>query len=515
MSYGSSSLWKSACCKQYLRRFHTRGQQSRGTHHRCHLPFPRVETSSTTHITKHLLSSITLHTRPWHNMFGASEDRARQHAYRKRRDRVASESSSSTYRSLSSASRISQRSRVSSAPDQDAAPRAVSGNHRSLRPSAILAGHACVAATLSSCEPITTTEAQHLLAERHSLQAEYLSQVLYDSLSSATSGIDSAATIVPMMEPPKYGPLGRLTKTRHKRTVTTPVASLESQYSFALTAQPPLAVTTSPHLSKTERDKHLEAQTMVFLRGGDREEEFSQNERAEIAPLSRRHTNIRALESGHPQQADALMGSAADASGLQDLTRYHHPEREYARTRDWVELLYAHPAWAVPISTGGSLRDFLLTLPSYIQNTFFALFGCGQPPTYCVSQVANARRDFYGKLDNHRRGLFDRLIGVRAEELLSIKGGGRDPQHFPLRPPAGGIMLYHLLEATERPFHPSPTLLDTAQFETYLKQSSIPMTVMGPWRAPTNKNPRSSSAPNFEQHSQYDAHLTSTIFSES
>lgn len=444
-------------------------------------------------------------------MFGASEDRARQLAYRKRRDRVASESSSSTYRSLSSASRISQRSRVSSIPGQDAAPVAVSGNHRSLRPGAVLTGHACVTATPPSCEPITTTEAQNLLTERHRLQAEYLSQVLYDSLSSATPGLDSAA-IVPMMGPHKYGPLGRLAKTRHIRTVTAPVASLESQSSFALTSQPPLAVATSPLLPKTGCDEHLKVQTMVFLRGGGRDEELSQNQRAEIAPLSLRHTNTRAHDSRHPQEADALMGSAAGASELQDLPRYHHPEREYARTRDWIELLYAHPAWAVPISIGDTLRDFLLTLPSYTHNMFFALFGRGQPPTYCVSPVANARRDFYGKLDNHRRGLFDRLIGARAEELLSVRSGGRDPQDFPLRPPGGGIMLYHLLEATERPFYPSPTLLDTAQFETYLKQSSIPMTAMEPWRAPTNENPRSSSAPNFEQHSQYDGHLTSIIF---
>ncbi|KAH3921809.1 hypothetical protein HBH70_101010 [Parastagonospora nodorum] len=413
-------------------------------------------------------------------------------------------------------SRISQRSRVSSAPDQDADSIAVSGNHRSLRPSTILAGDTCVVAIPPSCEPNTTTEAQHLLTEQHRLQAEYLSQVLYDSLSSASSGLDSAATIVPMMGSHTHGPLGRLAKTRHIRTVTTPVASLVLRSSFAPTSQPPLTVPTASLLPKTECGEHLEAQTMVFLRGGGRDEEFSQlsqKQSAEIAALFLRHANIRAHDSRHLWQADALTGSAFGAAELQDLTKYHHPGREYGWTRDWVELLYSHPAWAIPISTGNCLRDFLLTLSSYTHNMFFALFGYGQPATHYVSSVANTRRDFYGKLDFHRQGLFDHLIGSSAQELLSVIRGGRDPQHFPLRPPLGGIMLYHLLEATERPFYPSPTVFrDTAKLETYLKHSSIPMTAMEPWRAPASKNPRSSSAPNFEQHSEYDGHLTSTIF---
>ncbi|EAT76652.2 hypothetical protein SNOG_16073 [Parastagonospora nodorum SN15] len=55
---------------------------------------------------------------------------------------------------------------------------------------------------------------------------------------------------------------------------------------------------------------------------------------------------------------------------------------------------------------------------------FFALFGYGQPATHYVSSVANTRRDFYGKLDFHRQGLFDHLIGSSAQELLYFSGGG-------------------------------------------------------------------------------------------
>ncbi|KAH7083615.1 hypothetical protein FB567DRAFT_594140 [Paraphoma chrysanthemicola] len=67
-----------------------------------------------THYIQHLFNQHqTIYAIIQSTMFGASEDRARQLAYRKRRERIISGQSYTSYRSLSSASRISQQSQQS------------------------------------------------------------------------------------------------------------------------------------------------------------------------------------------------------------------------------------------------------------------------------------------------------------------------------------------------------------------------------------------------------------------
>jgi hypothetical protein len=422
-------------------------------------------------------------------MFGASEDRARQLAYRKRRERIVSGSCSSTCRSLNSASRISRIFRVSSVPGQDTTSSSgVTNNH-----------HTDALRTQPTSDPISATEAQHHRMERHRIQAEYLSQVLYNSLSLP-------ADLTPVPDSGSYSDSGKLTKTRHIRTVTAPVASLKVHTLVSSASQPHSNLAVTSFLFPRTCSKQLRAQTMAMLRGGGQDDEPPQDHAAEPKPLSARHTNSLAYDSRQPTQATA--STIARSTTPQDITEYHHPQREYAQAHYWGADEYNSPAWKVPISTGDYLRNFLVTLPSDIHEIFLALFGQRARATRRTASSANACRDFYRKLDIQRQALFDNLIRARGEELRAVRMGFRDLQYFPLRPQTDGVMIYHLLEATETPYGPgSSNSRSSSEYELYTKQSSNRTIPMQPYRPSTMLGYRSSSAPNFGQQSWYAGYL--------
>jgi hypothetical protein len=425
-------------------------------------------------------------------MFGASEDRARQLAYRKRRERIASGTSSSTCHSISSASCVLQRSRVPSVLDHNTAPSSAAA-HRSLQPDE------------STCALISATEARHLRMERRRLQAEHVSQVAYRSLSLATTGLGSEAAFEPMIESDSYGGLGRSTKTRHIRNVTAPVASIKLQSLLASALRPPLNLEIPSRLPRTTCSEQHRAHIMTILRDGGQEDLPWQEEAAELKPLSSRYTTRLAHSTRQPPQVNTLTADVAEDAVVQDVTEYHHSPHEHGRTHYWAKDFYDNPAWIVPISTGDCLPNFLITLPSDIHHTFMALIGRNQIARNWTSFVANVHDDFYQKLDIHRRHLFDQIIGAKGEELRAVRLGLGDPQYSQLCPRTERVMVYHLLEATESLLSLSPKLFTSmAQFETYLRHSSIPMTAMEPWRSITSMGSRSSSTPNFGQRSQYE-----------
>lgn len=445
-------------------------------------------------------------------MFGASEDRARQLAYRKRRERVISGSSSSTYRSLSSASRISQRSRVSSALDQEGV-RSFLATQRGLPQP----GHGTVDFTTNSLglqgdgESISATEAQHLQMERHRLQAEYLSQVLYNSLSLATAGAQPDDTLMPTMNVGRYGALGKPATSRHIRNVTAPVASLEMQPLLVSTMKHSSESGALPLLHRTARNAQLRTQTMVVLRGGGDHDPSLQQETTRRDPPFPGFANSVA-QSAQPPPADHSRTRVAVAPVPQEVIQVHNPQREYMQTCPWVQRYYDKPAWVVPISIGQHFHDFMASLPADWHSIFLALFGPEQSPDHPLSSRANARRDFFQKLNPGRQVIFHSMIQSRVIELQAVAEGFDDPEFIAPFRGASQVMLYHLMEAREARILPHPRdYRDFALYTVLMQASSIPLPPMSPLNPLNSLVPRSSSAPNFGQHPQHSGYLPRTL----
>jgi hypothetical protein len=247
-------------------------------------------------------------------MFGASEDRARQLAYRKRRERVTSGSSSSTYVSLSSASPISQRSRVSSTLGQETIRSYPATQHSSLHTEHSTFGYTNSLRFQANKAPLSATEAQDLQIEQHRLQAEYLGQVLYDSLSLATTDLQPRDASMPAMNIGHYRILGKPTMSRHVRNLTAPVPSIYMLSGMASNGTYRLG---PPLLSRTSQeaiDLSLRAQSTFFLRGGgDADDEWNPNR---SIPTTEGTQNTFPM-----QQLQPANGYAGSSNTARDLSR--------------------------------------------------------------------------------------------------------------------------------------------------------------------------------------------------
>lgn len=199
-------------------------------------------------------------------MFGSSEDRARQLAYRKRRERVISGSSSIAYRSFSSSSQLSHTSRASSFqagwPSLSAAtlehsyPQADGTRNNEFMPA-----NRMRLTDPADCAPVMSTDARHFQDEQHRLQAEHLSQVLYDSLPLDDANDEQTIRAVAAM--PEQNPvvLGRFSTMRHVRNITAPVRSSRVPES---TQDPSLYRALPQGLL----DSSLNVENVVVMRGG-------------------------------------------------------------------------------------------------------------------------------------------------------------------------------------------------------------------------------------------------------
>jgi hypothetical protein len=150
---------------------------------------------------------------PYHTMFGSSEDRARQLAYRTRKDRVISSGSNSTHRSLSSASESSRRSHSSLslhmglnqsiAPEIPLSVQAGLVHGKDHATSRVLPWDDPALASSSHDDSLPAKQCKDVHVEQHRVQSEYLSQVLYNSLSIVAQGLSEAAS-VPALQLNRY-----------------------------------------------------------------------------------------------------------------------------------------------------------------------------------------------------------------------------------------------------------------------------------------------------------------------
>ena len=417
-------------------------------------------------------------------MFGASEDRARQLAYRKRRERVISGNSGSTYRSLSSASRNSQQLQLSSTLEQDATQLPVHVEHYSQESN--------VEAT-DSVKPLLVTDKEHLQMEQHILQAEYLSQVLYDTLSLADAGGVSNTLPVLASHFSKYGTLGHLITSHHLRNVTAPIAYTDIPSLLASNMQSHPDLPTLPPLQSTPLvDYHRQAQVMVSLRGGGKDDVHPRQERSRPMQTSQLNQTNPALRTQQPNQTSAQPSLPRSSLLPPEVVSVHDSTRQYTQICPWATRWYWRSEWIVPLQSGHEVMAFLASLSQVDIRNFSFLFGPSMPPTHWTSSGANARRYFYRRLDHNAQDLFQRMIGARARELSGVELGLPDPQIVALQTATSPrIMLYHLLESLEEPVMPPPNAFRTpAEYDNYIHHSVTP---------PHELGMRSSSAPDFGQ----------------
>jgi hypothetical protein len=444
-------------------------------------------------------------------MFGASEDRARQLAFRKRRERVSSSgSSSSMYRSLSSASRMLRRSNASFSRQHGiissvVCPEDNSSRTGSAAPDENMPVNQLRQSKFGSFSAIDTQLSQ---MDRHRLQAEYLSHVLYDNLSLASAGEVLTALPLNTTQSGRNRVMRPSKMTCHLRSITAPVASNKRQSPLNTTAELCLPLPTLPPSPRTASDSQLRAQSMVNLRGGRPTPDWAA-QRYRIAPNSQEDWR------NHVQQPQAVAGpsnpvnQALPPSTSADVSILYSrdPERPYMKDLEWVWQVSSSPAWTAPICSGGFYETFLSRLPLDIIQRFLPLFGPLQLATHWTSPLANARRDFYQKLGHDRQKDFDQIIIARGSEIFAARLSlGNGPQLNPQTVGNPPLMLYHLLEATEAPFTPGPSFFSRlSDIEAYMKVSRLDM---------SNLDGRSTSTPNFGQQQGYAAYpmTTDTLF---
>jgi hypothetical protein len=455
---------------------------------------------------QYLISSIELHFRYYSSMFGASEDRARQFAFRKRRERVSSlGSSSSVYRSLSSASRISQRSNLSFSQEHGTTRSVGHPEYNSSRTDSITSDENMPVSQLRQSDfgSFSAMDTQLSRTDRHRLQAEYLSHVLYGNLSLASAGEVLTALPINTTQPGRNKAMGPSKTTRHLRNITAPVASTERQSPLGTTAELCSPLPTLPLYPQTASGSQLRAQSMVNLRGGGPAPKWAAPEYQ--TDWRRREPQSQSVAGPSNVVNQAL---APSISNIATFEWSLDPERPYMRAIPWVRQVCSSPAWTAPICSGYRYEYFLSCLQPDVIRRFLPLFGPLSSATHWTSPLANARRDFYRNLGHNGQSWFNQIILDRATEIIAGAGGSLG-QNLLLNPQTARnppLMLYHLLEATERLHTPVPSDFSSlSDFKAYMQLCKLNM---------RNPNGRSTSTPNLGQQQGYAAYLitTDTLF---
>lgn len=225
-------------------------------------------------------------------MFGSSQDRARQLAGRNRRQRISSSDSCSSSRSASSAHDISElcSSPTPLDPNAELPPVEEEQPFQETTRSCVIVSDSRKKETeqdhrrsISHSVSTLPTRSRNLQLEQHRLQAEHLSQVLYNTLSlpkSATASHD----LFPSSHRIEYGSLGIPAVTSsNMRNITAPCQATYFPSSPVLDLMKVFDSSEAPFLRTSTSELHLRPRSVVSLRGGsggtqdlhDQEAEYS------------------------------------------------------------------------------------------------------------------------------------------------------------------------------------------------------------------------------------------------
>ena len=330
-------------------------------------------------------------------MFGSSQDRARQLAGRKRRERIASSGSNSTLRSSSSSSHAFQQY------------------------------HSALALDPGTQQSAVIKENPRTLKGHHILQAEYLSQVLYSDLgaSASVSADPPQSGFVTSRRHARYGSLEMLPAvTRHPRNVTAPLAESMTPNHQPLSQRAQHGVA----LGRSTSESHKRLQAAVSLRGG-RDGCYTGD------GTERREYTCTIANEKYDEKRNL-------------------PSRPFILEFPWVTKVYRHPQWHAPISSGASYEAFIDSLSTTELERFRDLFG--KTPGFLPASLATARQAFFMTLTGPQQRVFKNIIISKGMALLAMTEEGVGVQcsihtvmcNSETKP---AVMLEYLLEATERP----------------------------------------------------------------
>jgi hypothetical protein len=429
-------------------------------------------------------------------MFGATEDRARQLAYRKRRERIISGDTCTVYRSMSSARQVSPQSRLSFIPDDESFRVPVHTEHRAPQAGTMHSENIPATKYNKRClefDPVLKADPLSSQMVQHRLQAEHLSQVLYSTLSTATPAPKPPSVLSPSSVLGMQGMPGR-----HIRNITAPVALADLSSLFVSASQGRRDLPTLPFLPRIPCNGQLHPPAVSLRGGGDAHDPFwsrsiSHPNNSGQAPPTQHQTQMTQTH----MQAEAQAHAQAQVleNRIQVLFFHLHThERQYLTLFPWAREYRLTPGFFIPISCGSHFDSFLGSIPLDAVNYFLDIFGLQRLPTSYTSPAANARRYFYLQLDKHARSKFQNVIFARHTELMAARVGHLDPQVSLQARPNHGVMLYHLMEAIETIFVPRADFFQSeADYDAYMSASRL---------LNNNVATRSSSAPSLSHESE-------------
>lgn len=381
-------------------------------------------------------------------MFGSSQDRARQLAGRTRRERMFSAGSHTSHGSFDTSSQAPQQPRAASLEQNiqrsSAVPECPSHESRLARAGRqtsqgsraaqdINNSHLSFPITHDSAHPTSGRYCSQL--EEARLQAEYLSQVLYDSVTPPTLANPPQSHFRVLPHHSRYGSLGtRSTTSHHLRNITEPIPTPRSSAELPAILHTRMGLSMLPPLQKSAFESHLQIQTPVSLRGGHGG--AGEGDPPKSPP--------NAPPNGVEQEVESSPGLGM-------------PLRSFMWEFTWIYIVHDIPEWEAPIASGRAYDSFLGSLSTQDRDRFRHLFDLRSPPTYTTGFVAvTARRTFYRTLTLPQKHLFKDVITMRGNDLLKLVPFVADPETklklqsvAPENVAKPWARLYFMLEATE------------------------------------------------------------------
>lgn len=387
-------------------------------------------------------------------MFGSSQDRARQLAGRKRRERISFSGSHLSHRPVSTAHNT---------PGQDQT--AVCSDLRNARPVVIGEDLFCIP---------DHSHYPHL--DQQIIQNEHLSRVLYDPPGPYTSSQMTSSRLQSVSSGHQYGSLGiSTTNSRPSRNLTAPLSvdrlSLEGETGKHVQNGTP----TLPSMPLSEIKRQLRQETAAILRGGHGD--ASDHDKQRRMGFESR---IAGIEDDDTFPAGIEEDELHVPSG-QTMPNWAILSRPFAAEFPWVSSVLQMPQWREPISSGASYASFLESLSGVEYERFASLFGPHASPSLMAGRATTARQAFFLALSVAQQIVFRNLITARGMTLLVLRetnSGTVPTSPFTIlqdhdKPP---VLLEHLLDATERP----PLLLPPRAEGSAVYSQSRPSTTFSP-----------------------------------
>lgn len=277
--------------------------------------------------------------------------------------------------------------------------------------------------------------------EQQILQAEYLSQVLYDKIEVP----DSANPPLSRFGTGYSGMNSLPTIANHLHNVTAPISGSEKPIQQALEHPGCHLVSVPRALERSTSEHQLHLRTAVSLRGGYTDIYIDN-------PAERNGDGLHNFEEN--AKLKRLCAELLHANALQVEHKSTLLSRPFTTEFPWVREVCRHPQWHAPISSGASYDAFAESLATVELGRFGDLFG--PKPAFLSASVATARRVFFTILTAPQKQVFKNMITSKGMSLLALVENGAGAQCISPPKPQDCIskpivLLEHLLEATEGP----------------------------------------------------------------